>query len=715
VTSPSDLRYNLTRLRSMPMGAIASAVALRCRKRLVGSLYTRFPRLKPPAARVGHTGKLTLLNPVAPELAGFPLHHTDAAARAATVAALERHFPEARQHTIEAAEQYCDHVFNLLGSGVHYLGHPIDWHVDVKSGKRWPLKHRAILHYVDLDDDSDYRVPWELSRFQHLSTLGKAYWYTADEKYAGEFVDSVSDWIAANPVEFGVNWTCAMEAAIRAVNWIWAFGFFSHSARVVSFGNVLASALVAHGRFIEANLEYHTVDGTKFGTNHLLCGLVGLLYIAAFLPDCPDSGRWRDLASGELFREVERQFRPDGGNFEASTRYHGLSLELILVALRLCRALQIEVPPAVADRTEAAVEYTLYYTRPDGSVPQIGDCDDGVLLSLASTPPGEFPPASHRHLLALGSLMFRRADFARAAGTLGEYAFWFTGPPGLNAFESLVQSKLASPLGSRLFPMTGVCIMRKRDRHMLVDVGPNGQGGLGGHAHNDTLSFELFAGDSPFIIDPGTYCYTSDCLARDTFRSTAAHNTVVVDGVEINPIDPRRPFFLAERAVASVTRWSTEESRDCLTAEHRGYSCLRDPVTHSRTIVFDKTAECWLVCDQIVGSGTHLCELYFHAAPGLVASLDGTSRLILPAASSHGLLVMPLETVGLVSETLEGWVSPRYGVRVAAPVLRYTRRGRVPLSFVFLLFPFERASGLPDAATLRALGTRLLNSLADTR
>ena len=52
----------------------------------------------------------------------------------------------------------------------------------------------------------DVKVPWELSRFQHLNILGQAYVLTRDNKYAEEFADQITDWIKNNPVCFGVNW-----------------------------------------------------------------------------------------------------------------------------------------------------------------------------------------------------------------------------------------------------------------------------------------------------------------------------------------------------------------------------------------------------------------------------------------------------------------------------------------------------------------------------
>ena len=73
----------------------------------------------------------------------------------------------------------------------------------------------------------DIKVPWELSRFQYLYVLGKAYEYTNEQMYSDAFQRYVTDWLDSNPYLCGINWLCPMEVGIRAINWIVAWGFFN--------------------------------------------------------------------------------------------------------------------------------------------------------------------------------------------------------------------------------------------------------------------------------------------------------------------------------------------------------------------------------------------------------------------------------------------------------------------------------------------------------
>src|SRR6266498_4417913 len=104
-------------------------------------------------------------------------------------------FPESMGELLHRAEEVMAHRFDLLGSGLVSLGKDIDWHRDFKSGRRWDPVYFGDIREVDLEDTSDIKVPWELSRCYHFVTLGKAFFRTNNERYAAEFVSQLEDWI----------------------------------------------------------------------------------------------------------------------------------------------------------------------------------------------------------------------------------------------------------------------------------------------------------------------------------------------------------------------------------------------------------------------------------------------------------------------------------------------------------------------------------------
>ena len=159
-------------------------------------------------------------------------------------------FPEARRDILAVADAALRHEFDLLGSGPTRFGDRLPWHTDFKAGREWAVDYACEIQYAELDRPTDVKVPWELSRCQHFTALGQAYWLTGDDRYAREFVAETDDWIASNPWGYGVNWACAMDIALRAVSWLWAF-YFADSApcRSPEFRGRFLRSLFLHGDY----------------------------------------------------------------------------------------------------------------------------------------------------------------------------------------------------------------------------------------------------------------------------------------------------------------------------------------------------------------------------------------------------------------------------------------------------------------------------------
>lgn len=278
--------------------------------------------------------------------------------------------PLPKEDILALAELFCAHRFDLLGSGwqdvsygvkaaglegIRYEseGAPnatrineanrqaaekiaarlpeeyrrIDWQRDFKSGYRWG----EDIWYLDVKyadaRGADVKVPWELSRMQHLPVLAYAYRLTKKKRYADEYVNELTDWIAANPPQFGVNWRCTMDVGIRVANWLLARDLFIAAGAAFEpwFEALLADAVLAHGRHIAGNLEYNPA----ICSNHYLSDIAGLLFAAVHLPITKETAAWLAFCLQETIAAMREQFGEDGANFEASTSYHRLSTELI--------------------------------------------------------------------------------------------------------------------------------------------------------------------------------------------------------------------------------------------------------------------------------------------------------------------------------------------------------------------------------------------------
>ncbi|NQE52323.1 hypothetical protein C5S29_01920 [ANME-1 cluster archaeon GoMg3.2] len=210
--------------------------------------------------------------------------------------------------------------------------------------------------------------------------------------------------------------------------------------------------------------------------------------------------------------------------------------------------------------------------------------------------------------------------------------------------------------------------MRHNDLYMIIDCVPADPKAPSGHKHNSRLSFELFAGDKSFIIDPGAYIYTADKEMRNLFRSTKYHNTVVVDDKEQNRFEEDKLFAMNFDAAVNVNGWLVTENYDLLDAEHNGYSRLN--VAHRRQIYFNKVEKYWVIKDMLTGEGgyKHKFDLYFHFAPmDLKKEKD---ELVIETGNKNGanIAIVPLETEGIKMAIENGWMSYNYGTKVEAPI-----------------------------------------------
>ncbi|MCC6905226.1 MAG: alginate lyase family protein [Anaerolineae bacterium] len=665
-----------------------------------------------------------------------------------------RFFPEAREATIAAADRIRAHRFDLLGSGERELGNEIDWHKDFKSSHRWPLDHYTRLQIVSPDGGFDVKVPWELSRFHHALRLGQAYLYTQDEFYAKEIVDQVEDWLKKNPYEFGVNWAGPMDVAIRAVNWLWALYLIFESRYLTdAFLARWLTSFQQHGNYLLQNLE----DGWPH-TNHLLANLAGLAYLGIVLPELNDAGKWRATGLKRFWEEIERQVYPDGTSYEASVGYHRLVAEMGLSVAALCVANGIAIPDTVQARLNTMLDVVMSYTQPDGLAPQIGDADNGRFLPLSIHASSAHLIHDHRYLLGLGSIVLERelddwagyVDPARRGWSVaaeGEWqdAFWYFASDAAARFTDVLTRTTRRPDGaedddwvdvragirvrarvvsrrplhlsemrkSRGFEAGGWYVMRDHDHYMMIDAGGVGTEGAGCHAHNDTLSITLHAFGHPYLVDPGSYLYTSNREQRNLFRSTSFHNTLQIGAHEINTL-PAEPFRLPEEANVSVKRWFSEPQHDLFDAIHTGYTRLDPSVVHQRQIWFDKLSALWVMHDHLslrpgappAPDREIEASLWFHFAPEIAVRLDRTNNAIRAGEEAgKGLLILPLGEFALKASLEEGWYAPSYGIREPAPVARFSGPAKLPIDFILLLQPRQ---GEVDYKASRAEGRAAL-------
>ncbi|MGH2736924.1 MAG: heparinase II/III domain-containing protein, partial [Actinomycetota bacterium] len=501
---------------------------------------------------------------------------------------------------------------------------------------------------AELPRDEEWRIEW--SKFYFGLDLANAFRDEGDPRFLRAWEGLVGSWI--RQVEIGRD--SSDVAARRMQNWVYAWSMFAAAPGWRGLRDGLdaeiLSSLSAHVRYVRDNL---TPDVVR---NHRTLELYALFVVALSLPEIDPRSDLLNFTIAELHRVLEDGFRPDGVHRESSTHYHLVVLRSLLGARENARRFELRLPKDFDAHLERACEFALHCHRPDGVIPALSDADSGP----------------YPEVLSLAADLLDRPDFGYAA-TAGA-----RGCPPTDRYVS--------------FPSGGYFVQRsgwgsgdgafEDERFLIFDCGPLGDGG---HGHYDLLSVEAFAHGRSLVVDPGRYTYSEEgANLRRWFKGTAAHNTVCVDGLDQTPYRRGRPGKRVAGGHLASRR--SAPGFDMLegTAESPCYDAL-----HTRRILF-VADEYWLIEDRLRAEQVHRYDLRWHLPA------EGWKSTRLETTDQGSIVVAPglaLAVAGAGEARLEdGWVSPRYGIKMPAPVVS-VRTGSRDARFVTLVAP--RRPGWP--------------------
>ena len=499
---------------------------------------------------------------------------------------------------------------------------------------------------ADLPPDDEWRIEW--NKFYYGLDLAHAFVETGDPSFLNTWEGLVGSWIRQVPVGSDAS----DVAARRMQNWTYAWVRLASSPAFPGLKRGLDVSVLAsmseHVEFVR-----HGLTPEPF-RNHRILEIYALFVVALAFPSLDPDSDLVDFTISELHTILTEGFRSDGVHRENSTHYHLVALRSLVGARENARRFSLSLPDGFDPLLERACEFALHCHRPDGLVPALSDAD----------------VASYPEVLRLAGSLLDRSDFIYVAtrGADGR-------PPSNN---------------SASFPDAGYFFHRSGwgdeggrysdERFLVFDCGPLGDGG---HGHYDLLNMEVFAYGRPLIVDPGRYTYSEDGPnMRRWFKGTPAHNTVCVDGLDQTPYRRGRPG--SQTATGTFFgRWGVPGVEVLL---GRAESPCYDAV-HTRRILF-VTGDCWVVEDQLSAPSEHRYDLRWHL------SREAWGRTDLVAAGGNQVVVSPgLALVFLspasVSVSVEaGWVSPRYGTKMRAPVVSASTTGP-DARFITLIAPLR--------------------------
>ena len=508
------------------------------------------------------------------------------------------------KHINISNRRFSKKIFSLIKSNYQW----IDWQLDFKSGYRWnnsqwwnniPYGHKPGV---------DIKVPWELSRMQHLPLLAYAYGIAIKDpsfldippqKLMDEFESQILDFISNNPPRFGVNWKCPMDVAIRGANWTLSLDIFRGFGVKFSkeFLSILSSNLYDHGHFIFNHFEKE-ID---FRGNHYLANIAGLSFIAFYLK--PSRGKiplWQKTCLREMKKELDYQFHEFGTNFEGSTAYHRLSTEMFVYPMIL-----FKIHPLTKDKQHLNEKdlkkiigmsfFMEKLTKPNGYIVQVGDNDSGRFFKLnpvfTNNEETREKPLNTSHVRNVIKSFFT-GEFNEIEGelisrsmkkicspkednnlkkefyskTIKDFEKSTGFPQKKKALHDLSKTKVLKkylftpPEGYRkdlqyfIFSDFGVVVYKSSRFFLSFRCGPVGQLGRGGHDHNDQLSIELFYNNRNIITDPGTFLYTPLPDIRNAYRSNRSHFCPQPKNSEMGNLN-KGLFFIENASDGHLVSW----------------------------------------------------------------------------------------------------------------------------------------------------------------
>lgn len=475
-----------------------------------------------------------------------------------------------------------------------------------RAGWQHPAEREPSLlgpaRFIFLNQEYDLcEIGWDNPDIPLLWRFNQHYFDDLNAREAGEreawHGELVKSWIAANPPLRGTPWS-PYPTSLRIVNWIKCL----MSGR--SLPDEVVRSLAMQARWLRKHLEWHLLG------NHLLSNAKALVFAGLFFRG-REAEMWLATGVRILRKQLPQQVLADGAHFELSPMYHAIALEDVLDLYNLaCTFSRDELAQELSSFVPKMLDWMGTMAHPDGQIAFFNDAAMGVAPSINEL-----------------------REYAARLGFKVEYA----SAPLIHNRES------------------GYVRMQKKAATLFADLARVGPDYLPGHAHADTLSFELSLYGRRLIVNSGTSVYGT-CGERLRQRGTAAHSTLVVDGT--NSSDVWAGFRVGRRARPFAVNVSENKKALFATGAHNGYEHLRGNPVHRREWRLDDRQ--LSVTDAVEGAGIHRLEGYFHLGPGLCAVKDANNGAIQIKARDEDWQVH-FSAKGGISEVISSSWHPEFG------------------------------------------------------
>lgn len=555
------------------------------------------------------------------------------------------------------------------------------------------------------DPYGDPEWKYTLHRHEYLTTLGRAYWYTGDEKYTKAFKRILSDWIDKNPPH-DLDWMIRVHRETSRSYFMdvgtWrplTVGIRIYTALVPCFCHFIDSpeftpdflvkmlnTMADHARYLR---WYYTRQKNYFNVspNWGLMESNGLAHMGILFPEFREANDWKEISMSRLEEQVRMQVLEDGMQIERAAGYHLVCTFCLLQILDLAMKNNVDVSRTYRDNVEKMVDFIARIMKPHGHYPVLKDGDESDVFGNRCSY-GLWEDINNlnmledsndlRWVLKTGARIFNRPDFLYIA-THGKRG------------EKPVKKSVAAEQAGYYTMRTG---WDNDDLYLVFTCGKLGaidQSAVHGMA--DALNIDVSGYGETLLLNPGRYIYEGPY--RIWFKGTKARNTIAVDNKDSSELADEWKF--RTMAEGTLHSWSTTDKFDYVDGTHNGYERLEDPVTHRRRICFIKPYF-WVVLDNLTAEKEHTYDQYFHFGENAELTRNKDLEIAAKYNNGAGIILKPANTENTEIEQfkgstdpIQGWISYDYAVKISADVIKYTKRDKSTY-FATLLLPFKNSA-----------------------
>ena len=500
------------------------------------------------------------------------------------------------------ADAFCRDELLLFGSWVPLnliKGH-YPWNQDFIHGKDY-----SDGLYTDItitENNGEIKIPWELGRMHPLPVLALAWRIFKEEKYLAKIRWILKDFRECVRFGYGVQWKCTMEVAIRIYNVIIAYSVLKEELpQADELHGVVAEMVWRHGIHIFSNLE---TSAHLHSNNHYLADLLGLLAAGASLDSNKIGEKWYIYAKKELEKEIQKQILEDGICFEMSSAYTRLDAEIFFYSNLIVENRKDHFSARYHKQLNRMAAFLHNISDQKDSSLQLGDNDSGRILILKD-----------RAVMEL-QYMAELIDYVENGIVTGsqaadERALLF----GCLESGEVRENRVVNPC---FMKTAGIAAVRSGGMELFLCNTDSLKYDVPGHSHNDKLSINLFYKGKPFIVDPGSGCYTSNTKMRDYFRSNKQHSTFTLNDQEQNKMTG---VFRVEYC---ATKAEIQREDSCFCARHNAYADRFGAVCERKLSV--QADGVLLLEDSIQENGDRVRE--FHTTWALILHPDVRAEML---------------------------------------------------------------------------------------